>query len=112
MDSDTGGTLSPYIDFAYSIIPFVSGSYNTVTSIFKPVIEYKAHKKDIPGKLNKLHSGLGDMFSLVHNNVDKSKNGVMTVKQAISDMRDVLNQIWANLADWSYTEQPEKWGRN
>lgn len=33
----------------------------------------------------------------------------MKVKQAVSDMRDVLNQIWANLADWSLKKYPEKW---
>jgi len=33
----------------------------------------------------------------------------MKVKQAVSDMRDVLNQIWANLADWSFKKCPDKW---
>lgn len=56
-----------------------------------------------------MHDDLGNLFLTVHDNVGKAKNGIMTVKQAVSDMRDVLNQVWSNLADWSFRKCPEKW---
>ncbi len=53
-----------------------------------------------------LRPDLGRMFSSVHDTVIKAKNGVITVKQAVSDMRDVLNQVWANLADAAAKKYP------
>jgi hypothetical protein len=105
---NTSGTASAYIDFAYSINRSDQSLRPSVQFIFKDVIAFKAHKVEIPEKLNLLYAGLGDTFSLVHDNVDKAKTRVMTVKQAVSDMRDVLNQIWANLADRSLIKYPKK----
>lgn len=107
---NTSGTSTAYISFAYSLNQGAPAPrIPPVNLIYKDVIEYKAHKADIPKKLSLLHDDLGTMFSSVHDNVDKAKNGVMTVKQAVSDMRDVLNQIWANLADWSFRKCPDNW---
>lgn len=105
----TSGTSTAYISFAYSLNQNVPTPHIPIHLIYKDVIEYKAHKAEIPKKLSQLHDDLGTMFSSVHDNVYKAKNGVMTVKQAVSDMRDVLNQIWANLADWSFNKCPENW---
>jgi hypothetical protein len=109
---DTSGTGTAYIDFAYSLAPttpFKGDIGPSVTEIFKDVTIYKAHKEEIPQKLSLLNSDLGKMFSLVHDNYEKAKSGVMTVKQAVSDMRDVLNKLWGNLAELSFTKDPEKW---
>jgi hypothetical protein len=103
----TSGTASIYIDTAYSLSSAVLRE--NIYFVYKDVVEYKAHKVEIPNRLTQLHTDLGTLFSSVHDNVDKAKNGIMKVKQAVSDMRDVLNQIWANLADWSFKKYPEKW---
>jgi len=93
--------------YTYSLSPAVSRE--AIYFVYKDVVEYKAHKVEIPKRLTQLHTDLGTLFSSVHDNVDKAKNGIMKVKQAVSDMRDVLNQIWANLADWSFKKCPDKW---
>jgi hypothetical protein len=107
--SSTSGTASVYMETAYSLSSAVSRPGEPIYLVYKDVVEYKAHKVEIPKRLTQLHSELGTLFSSVHDNVDKAKNGIMKVKQAVSDMRDVLNQIWANLADWSFKKCPEKW---
>ncbi|RIK31628.1 MAG: hypothetical protein DCC56_05440 [Anaerolineae bacterium] len=107
--SSTSGTVSVYVETAYSLSSAASRLGEPIYLMYKDVVEYKAHKVEIPKRLTQLHSELGILFSSVHDNVDKAKNGIMKVKQAISDMRDVLNQIWANLADWSFKKYPYKW---
>lgn len=107
----TSGTASISFDSAFTSDPTVPYTPLTgpVLLAYKGVAEYKAHKVEIPKRLSQLRDDLGSLFLTVHNNVDKAKNEIMTVKQAVSDMRDVLNQIWANLADWSFKNCSEKW---
>lgn len=107
--SSTSGTASVYMETAYSLSSAVSRQGESIYLAYKDVVDYKAHKAETPRRLTQLHSDLGTLFSSVHDNVDKAKNGIMKVKQAVSDMRDVLNQVWANLADWSFKKCPDKW---
>jgi hypothetical protein len=102
----TSGTASVYQEFAYKLSPAIS---SPAFVAYKTLADYKSHKEEIPRNLNRLHDGLGDMFLHVHNVVYKAKNKVATVKQAVSDMRDVLNQVWANLANLAEKNHPEKW---
>src|ERR1700690_610197 len=109
--NSTSGTASVFQNFEYEVrressLPIMSSN---VISAYKEVADYKSHKVEIPKRLDQLHDGLGTMFSLVHDNVDKAKNKVIIVKDAVSDMRDVLNQLWANLADRAEKSSPEKW---
>jgi hypothetical protein len=107
----TSGTASISFDSAFIVDPAVPHTPfgGSVLLAYRAIAEYKAHKVEIPRRLSQLHDDLGNLFMNVHNNVDKAKNGIMAVKQAVSDMRDVLNQVWSNLADWSFKKCPEMW---
>jgi len=115
----TSGTASIYLDLAYTVSydetpspadPMAFGRFDEpLFLVYKDLADRKARKVEIPKRLSQLRHDLGQLFLTVHDNVEKAKNGIMTVKQAVSDMRDVLNQIWANLADWSEKRHPEWW---
>ena len=108
---NTSGTTSASAEIAYTQVEVVR-PYVLVEPVrlaYKAVADYKSRKVEIPKGLEMLRPDLGRMFSSVHDTVIKAKNKAITVKQAVSDMRDVLNQVWANLANLAATKYPEKW---
>ena len=108
----TSGTSSILTYLSYPMIldeVSPSGPALPASRYYKDVVVHKVRRTELPQKLDQLHAGLGAMFSRVHDNVDKAKHDIMTAKQAISDMRDVLNQLWANLAERADKAFPAEW---
>jgi len=93
--NSTSGTTSVFQNFEYEVRresspPIMSSN---VISAYKDVADFKSRKLEIPKRLDQLHDGLGKMFSLVHDNVDKAKNKV--ILERISKM---IN--WAQTRNW------------
>jgi hypothetical protein len=98
---NTSGTTSSAVELAYTQVRMMP-AYTVpepVKRAYKKLADYKSRKVEIPKGLSHLQSDLGRMFSNVHDTVEKARNKIITVNQAILDMRDVLNHIWANLVD-------------
>lgn len=108
---NTSGTTSASVEIAYKQVEIVRPYMlaEPVRLAYQEIADYKSRKVEIPKRLAVLRPDLGKMFLSVHDTVIKAKNKTITVKQAISDMRDVLNQVWANLANLAATKYPDKW---
>jgi hypothetical protein len=109
--SSTSGTVSAFVTMRYTvdIMNYSTDSPKALFTFYQDLVDHKARKEELHKRLNQLHPDLGQAFSKVHENAQEAKYDLMTVKQAISDMRDVLNQLWGNLADWALKKCPEKW---
>lgn len=108
---NTSGTTSSSSEMVFSYRTISLEPYTLswpAQQAYKELAEYKARKVEIPKRLNNLQPDLGLMFSNVHDTVEKARNKIITVKQAISDMRDVLNHMWANLVDVASKMYPKK----
>lgn len=109
---DSTGTVSAYSEMAYKISSYdspPSPEIQGVIKTFSNLAEEKAKKSEIPERLEMIYERLGERFIIVRKNVDKARNGVMTIKQVLSDMRDFINSFWGNLRGFSEKNAPDKW---
>jgi hypothetical protein len=107
---NSSGTSSTSYELVHTQIRRIQPSVpaEPVYVAFREVAEYKSRKAEIPKRLNHLQPELGRMFSVVHDTVEKARRQVISVKDAISDMRDVLHHIWRNFVSAAKTRHPGK----
>ena len=111
--NSTGGTASPYISGAYSYVNATNVSspwLNTAMQPFNYLAEYKLQRAKIPISLDKLHQGLGDMFSAALQSVDKAKIELDLQSDSIMAMRNFLQiSFWGNLIEFARQTKPSIW---
>ncbi|MEN6393444.1 MAG: hypothetical protein ABFD53_06530, partial [Anaerolineaceae bacterium] len=67
---------------------------------FDKLNEDRIQKRDIPQKLDRINSKLGEQFIIASNSYDKANNRVNNVCDAAMEMRNFLSQLWGGLVEY------------
>ncbi len=87
-----GGYESPFT-------PEELTSIKNVVVVFEELAQEKSRKADLPPRLNKLNSHLGDKFMVAVNSYDKALNAMVGIDQSAIQMRDVIEQLWGGIVN-------------
>jgi len=103
--TNTSGTMSAFVTIMSSPATIYlsdndeNSLWGGVQNVFTQIVEEGTTIEKLPTRLEKIRQGLGDLFNDAEDSYQKSKSGLLGVDQAASRMRNVLQQIWGNLAD-------------
>lgn len=109
--NSTGGTVSIYITNASIYKDFEEDNtwYYEATKPFEDLSQDKKDRTVIPSKLEKIHQGLGVMFSSALQTLDQSKTGIVNQSVGIMAMRSFLQSFWGNLLNYARNSKPSFW---
>jgi hypothetical protein len=111
--SSSTGTSYAFQEMAYmasELEPWPSSEdMKSVVNQFNQLANDKSRKSEIPKRLDELHKDFGKMFVIAQQSYIKAKNRTINVNLAATDLRNVYQQIWGNLANYSEKMDPEKW---
>jgi hypothetical protein len=100
----SSGSATPYIVNATNIAMDYQnpglGNPDWIDFLFETVTEFIDKiqlEQELPNRLNKINTNLGEMFIKANESFVKSKNKIITVDQSAMHMRDVIQQVWGGL---------------
>jgi hypothetical protein len=97
----SSGTSSAYVGVISAVVRSSSPNEWTekATNIFNGYYVDRSRIANLPDKLDMINIDLGKSFSIANSSYEKACVGIINVDQAATEMRNVLNQLWAGLLD-------------
>jgi hypothetical protein len=69
--------------------------------VYNNLADDKAKKTQLPQRLERIQSNLGEMFKVAESSYEKAKGGILGVDQSAMQLRDVIQQLWGGVVNFT-----------
>lgn len=116
-DINTSGSQTAYVSSVTAVID--SGKNNDTNRqwvsntqvIIENITNYPDRRKNVIQRLKQIYPGLSDIFIVACKNYDECKARSLEINHGAMQLRNVLNQLWGNLLEFTRSKFPNEKGK-